>query len=71
MRPKITEEELASLKATRSDNEWNRVCLEIKTARGGVYPSDWWPVVMASGLAESIAKGWAIPGTAEIQIETE
>lgn len=69
MHPKLTEEELAALKATCSDNEWNQVCLEIKTTRGGAYPPDWWPVMMASGLAESIAKGWASPRTAEIQIE--
>ena len=67
---KITDEELSALKATRSEHDWNRTCAGLKAARSGAYPSDWWPVVMASGLAESIAKSWAVPGTTKITIES-
>jgi len=67
---KITDEELNGLKAARNEVEWNQACAGLKAARSGAYPSDWWPVVMASGLAESIAKSWAVPGTTKITIES-
>jgi hypothetical protein len=55
---KITEQELASLKNTSSMEEWNDLCDEIKKVRGGVYPSDWWAVVMTGGVAAAARKNW-------------
>ena len=54
----ITEQELAGLKATKNEQEWNKVCDQIKAARNGKYPSDWYAKVMASGLAARITLGW-------------
>lgn len=54
MIPNLTQEEITRLKATKSEQEWNDVCDEIKTARAGQYAPDWWPRVMQSGLAAEI-----------------
>lgn len=54
----LTEQEIEKLKATKSANEWNSVCDEIKKARDGRYPPDWWPVVMVSGMATEIQNSW-------------
>lgn len=62
----ITDEELARLKACTSEQEWNDTCSVIKKARNGNFPDDWWPKVMQSGLAESVAKTWG--GTAELKL---
>lgn len=54
----LTDEEIIRLKATKSEQEWNDVCDEIKTARDGQYPNDWFMRVMVSGLAEQIKARW-------------
>ena len=54
----ITDQEVAKLKATRSSIEWNRVCDEIKNARGGEYPPDWWNRIMMTGLMAQIHDAW-------------
>lgn len=54
----LTEEELIRLKATKSVQEWNDVCDEIKTARDNQYPPDWWQQIMVSGLCAIIKSGW-------------
>lgn len=53
----ISEEHLNKLRSTRSADEWNKVCDEIKLAYGG-YPSDWWAKVMQSGLAADAQMNW-------------
>ena len=46
----LTQEEINKLKeAAGNDQEWNKVCDEIKAARGGQYPPDWWKVVVIMG----------------------
>lgn len=51
----ITTEEIAKLEASKSEREWNKTCDEIKAARGGQYPPDWWPKVMRSVLCARVA----------------
>lgn len=57
----ISEEELFSLVSTTNVVEWNNACDDIKKARGGQYPPDWFPVVMMSGLAADIQEAWSAP----------
>lgn len=54
----ITNEELSKLRSTRSEQEWNSICDEIKAARNGQYPPDWWAKVMMSGLASAVRDQW-------------
>lgn len=58
MNTEILETELASLRATRSEQEWNRLCDTIKALRGGQYPDDWWPKVVLSGLMSEAQLNW-------------
>jgi hypothetical protein len=46
----ITETELTLLKSAKTDAAWNAACDEIKAARGGQYPPDWYDKVIAAGL---------------------
>lgn len=54
----ITEQEIQKLKDTKNEIQWNAVCYEIKAARDGAYPPDWWPKMMMSGLIDQISKSW-------------
>jgi hypothetical protein len=54
----ITQEELTKLANTKSMQEWDNTCDEVKKARGGVYPPDWFPKVMMSGLAKRAQANW-------------
>ncbi len=63
MKPKpnmapLTEQELHDLSATKSEIEWNSICDRIKSVRGGVYPIDWWPLVVQSGLMNRVKLTW-------------
>lgn len=68
MTKNITEEELQALRETRNADDWSRVCNQIKTARRGAYPPDWWPKVMASGLVEEIRQSWANPDEGRLTV---
>ena len=46
----ITTEELNKLLSSKNEPEWNATCDEIKSNRGGQYPSDWYTSVVLSGL---------------------
>jgi hypothetical protein len=63
----ITEEELNRLRNSKNEEDWNDACDAIKAARGGRYPSDWWPKVMQSGLSAQVAKNWGQPDAFEIK----
>lgn len=65
----ITDEEIASLRATKNASQWNAVCDKIKKARNGQYPGDWWPKVMASGLNSEIQANWSNPSEGELRCE--
>lgn len=55
---KITDEELATLEACQTGEEWNDACDAIKTARNGRYPEDWWQRVKLSGMMDRILQRW-------------
>lgn len=54
----ITQEEINKLKDTKNEQEWNKVCNEIKRARNRQYPEDWWPKVVQSGLMATQQSKW-------------
>jgi len=67
----ITEAELKQLENTKSEDEWNDTCTQIKKARNGMYPPDWWAKVMVSGMGRRVMEGWSKPGTPDIQVTSE
>lgn len=54
----ISSDELDSLIASRSAEEWDAACDRIKHTRGGAYPPDFWDKVQMSGLARRIKASW-------------
>ena len=50
----ITDEELKSLEACQSGEDWRDACDKIKAARDGMYPDDWWDKVKLSGMMDRI-----------------
>lgn len=51
----LTEAEMDKFRNTKSEREWNAVCDEIKAARNGSYPPDWFAKMMMTGLMSAIA----------------
>jgi hypothetical protein len=47
----LTSDELLRLEDSKTEDEWNNICDDVKKARGGSYPPDWYNKVLASGLA--------------------
>jgi len=66
IRKNISVDEMAKLRNSKSEKEWDAVCDEVKAARNGQYPNDWYQKVLASGLSRRAAARWG--GTDEIQI---
>jgi hypothetical protein len=54
----ITDDEIAMLEAAQSAKDWNDACASIKKARNGLYPRDWWPRVLDSGLCRRVSARW-------------
>lgn len=54
----ITDLEIVNLFGTKSEKQWNAVCGEIKSARGGEYPPDWYAKIVLSGIMSIISNGW-------------
>lgn len=54
----LTQEELEKLEGCYSREEWTVTCDEIKAARDGAYPPDWWQVVKLSGMMARITARW-------------
>ena len=54
----LTNEEINKLESAKSAAEWNQVCNEVKRARGGEYPLDWFKRVIQSGLMASASSQW-------------
>ena len=54
----ITTEEIKALEETKSERDWITVCDNIKRARSGSYPPDWWDKIMLSGLMLRITLSW-------------
>ena len=57
---KITTEELKSLEACQSAQDWSDACDAVKEARGGHYPDDWWDKVKLSGMMDRILGRWGV-----------
>jgi hypothetical protein len=53
----LTQEELDTLKASKSGEEWNAICDAIKTKHGG-YPDDWFQKVIMSGVLVTTSANW-------------
>lgn len=54
----MTETEVGELMSSAvSEDDWNQKSVEVKRRCGG-YPSFWYPLVIASGLASRIAAKW-------------
>lgn len=54
----LTEQEESKLVASKNEDEWNAICDEVKAARGGKYPPDWFARVMMSGLGARAQERW-------------
>lgn len=52
MNTNITDEEVEKLKNSQTMVEWDAICDEIKKARGGQFPTDWWAKVKQSGIID-------------------
>lgn len=50
----LSEQEIASLEACQSAEEWETLCDAVKAAHGNQYPDDWWPEMRLSGRMERI-----------------
>ena len=55
---KITKEELESIEACQTEQDWSDVCVAIKEARNGLYPPDWWDRVKLSGMMDRVMARW-------------
>lgn len=58
----LTEVELDSLKASKTEQEWNATCDAIKKAHGG-YPPDWFVKVLMSGVLAMTQANWTSHAT--------
>ena len=47
----LTDDEARALDVASDANAWNFACRAVKLARGGEYPTDWFPRVVLSGFA--------------------
>jgi hypothetical protein len=54
----ISDLEIVQLFATKSERQWNATCANIKSARGGEYPPDWYSKIVLSGIMSVIANNW-------------
>lgn len=56
--PNLTEDEMNILRSTKSEDEWNNACDQVKKARGGRYPDDWYVKVILSGFLYNLSSTW-------------
>jgi len=57
----LTELEFNKLNTSKTALEWDATCDEIKAARGGRYPPDWWQRILAPGVPGKVAATWNPP----------
>lgn len=50
----LTQAEIEMLEACKNPQEWNNACDQVKQARNGQYPPDWWPTMKMSGRMDRI-----------------
>jgi hypothetical protein len=54
----LQDDELDSMKAASSEQEWNSACDAVKGRRHGEYPPDWYERVILSGLLANVRRNW-------------
>jgi hypothetical protein len=47
----LTEDEILKLESATTESEWNDLCDAVKELRNGTYPSNWYELVIQSGLS--------------------
>ena len=62
----ITTEELKTLEACQSNQDWRKACDAIKAVRNQEYPDDWWKRVKQTGLMDRIMQRWE--GSSELEV---
>lgn len=63
----LTPEELAEVDEIKTYAQHRAFCDRIKKARGGVYPSDWYEKMLATGKNDEVTRRY---GTGGFQIKT-
>lgn len=58
----LTAEEIKTLEACRTNQEWRRACEAIKAVRGCEYPTDWGIWAFRKGNLGRITSRWGSPG---------
>lgn len=66
----LTQDEIVALKNTKSVEEWNKICDQIKAKRNGQYPPDWFNTIVQGGIMKEQTKAWDDPGAGDITITT-
>ena len=61
----LTDNEVTKLENTKSAAEWKVICDEIKMARGGQWPPDWFDRIVVSGRMSRARWNWTEPNPAE------
>jgi hypothetical protein len=54
----LTDSEIKALNESKSDREWDKACDEVKSARGGSYPADWFARVLVGGIMRDAQARW-------------
>lgn len=57
----MSKEEIKVFENTKSSEDWDSACDDLKKANGGGYPKDWFVTMIASGKLNEIAAGWDEP----------
>jgi len=55
----LTQVELDSLKASKTEQEWNDTCDAIKRVRCGSFPPDWFAKILAGGILLRASENWS------------
>lgn len=58
----LTPEELAEVDEIRTHAQHRAFCDKVKEARGGVYPSDWYEKMLATGKNDEVAQRYGASG---------
>jgi hypothetical protein len=55
---KLTQAEIDKAETCQTSGDWRNFCDEVKAARDGEYPSDWWHEMKLSGRMDRIVGRW-------------
>lgn len=68
MEPNLTDDEMKMFEAVQSQREWRAACDAVKAARGGRYPSDWWPRMKLTGKMGEILGRFGASSELRVQV---